>query len=186
MRSVLACTLPLTLALSVSAHAQDQEGQAVRDEPNALDVAMTPLTDLNIAGGEIPELLLAAQESPYSLEGLDDCASITAEVAKFDALLGDDFDLPRDMPGSTSVGAIGQAAVGSFIPFRGLVREVSGAKGRERALSIAVQAGYARRGFLKGAGQAKGCRYPARPATENDIQQIQAERQEVLEEESED
>ena len=45
-----------------------------------------------------------------------------------------------------------------------LIREISGANEQDRRLLLAVQAGFARRAFLKGFGQARGCRYPARAA----------------------
>ena len=46
--------------------------------------------------------------------------------------------------------------------FRGILREVTGAAGNDRALRAAFTAGMARRAFLKGLGQGKGCAYPAR------------------------
>lgn len=184
MRSRFPATMASIFMLAVSVEAQCQ--QAGAGEPDVVDIATTPLDDLNISGDKVDELLLEAQQAPYSLAGLENCSAIIGEVDKFNVLLGDDFDLPRDMPGGPSVGSIGQAAVGSFIPFRGLVREVSGANSRDRALAVAVQAGYARRGFLKGIGQRMGCQYPGRPASENDIAQIEAEREELLEKEGED
>ena len=58
---------------------------------------------------------------------------------------------------------VAKGLVGSIIPFRGLVREVSGAAGDQRKAEAAVRAGLARRAYLKGLGQGKGCKYPARP-----------------------
>jgi hypothetical protein len=171
----------ITLMLAFSFEAQGQQAGSGQSEPSVVDIASTPLTDLNINRDEIPELLLEAQQAPYRLAGLEGCRAIIGEVEKFNLLLGDDFDLPRDMPGGTNMGAIGQAAVGSFIPFRGIIREVSGASARQRALSAALQAGYARRGFLKGIGQRMGCRYPGRPASENDISKLEAEREDLQE-----
>ena len=52
----------------------------------------------------------------------------------------------------------GTALVDSIIPFRGLVREVSGAASSERRVQIATYAGVARRGFLHGMYRARGCR----------------------------
>ncbi len=46
----------------------------------------------------------------------------------------------------------------SLIPFRGLVREVSGAGPAERRLNAAIDAGIARRGFLRGLQRAEGWR----------------------------
>jgi hypothetical protein len=47
--------------------------------------------------------------------------------------------------------------------FRSIVREATGAASNERALQAAFTAGMVRRGFLKGVGLGRGCKYPARP-----------------------
>jgi hypothetical protein len=131
----------------------------------AMDVAKTPMTDLNIRPDEIPKLLLDAQASPYGVAGLTRCSQIAAEVGEFDAVLGQDVDLPAMAGPRVSPGRVAQSVVGSFIPFRGIVRELSGANAQDRALQYAIQSGLARRAFLKGYGEAKGCLYPARSAT---------------------
>ena len=63
-----------------------------------------------------------------------------------------------------SVGGVAQSVVGSFIPFRGIIREISGANKHEDELQDAIVAGMMRRAFLKGMGLKLGCAYPARPA----------------------
>jgi hypothetical protein len=63
-----------------------------------------------------------------------------------------------------SWGRVATSAVGSFIPFRSVLRELSGAADHQRAFQAAIYAGAVRRGFLKGLGQQQGCAYPARPA----------------------
>lgn len=129
----------------------------------AVDVATTPVTDLNLRKADIPALLISAQEKPYDMAGLTRCSRIAAAVGELDAVLGDDIDMPRaDRKGGPNAGKLAQWAVGSFIPFRGAIREISGANAQERRVQIAIQAGMARRAFLKGAGEARGCRYPAR------------------------
>jgi hypothetical protein len=52
----------------------------------------------------------------------------------------------------------GQAVVNSLIPFRGLVREVSGAGPAQRRLNAALDAGYARRGYLRGIYVTRKCK----------------------------
>jgi hypothetical protein len=131
----------------------------------ARDVAATPVTDLNLSKGEIPPVLTNAIQQAYGLRGLSNCQEFAAAIGELDAVLGDDVDLPQTGERRTSGGRLAQSVVGSFIPFRGLIREVSGASNRDRELQSAVLAGVARRAFLKGAGQARGCRYPARSAT---------------------
>lgn len=141
----------------------------------AKDVALTPLSDLNLKKGEIPEILLDAQDDPYDLTGLTRCPQIAAELGELNAVLGDDLDVAVAKRGGVQAGRAAQAALGSFIPFRGLIREVSGANAQDRKIQAAIVAGSARRGFLKGVGQQRGCRYPARSATPAVVAQAEAE-----------
>ncbi|WP_232332962.1 hypothetical protein [Novosphingobium aquimarinum] len=145
--------------------AQDQNARVTDRDPNAMDIAKTPISDLNISKDPIPAMLVAAQERPYSLAGLSKCSNLSKEVRQLDAILGPDIDLPEEERKRISAGRVGKWVVSSFIPFRGLIREVSGANDHERKFRAAIQAGLARRGYLKGVGGAKGCKYPASPAT---------------------
>ncbi|QKG70626.1 hypothetical protein [Erythrobacter mangrovi] len=153
-----------------------QQAPVTEAEPDAEDVVSTPLTDLNLKKGEIPELLQHAVDQPYDLNGLSGCRALIAEVGRLDALLGDDYDLSAGSKGRLTAGDVGKFAVGSLIPFRSLIREVSGASSEQRKLQNAIRAGMARRGFLKGVGHARGCAWPARPANEADVRRIEAER----------
>lgn len=169
MRATVIVFCPLLLLASAPAMARDQDQQpdkpVTERSPNMGDAVTTPVSDLNLKKGEIPPLLIAAQERPYHLGGIDRCNQITAAIREFDVLLGDDIDLPQDDGQRVTAGRVAQAAVGAFIPFRGLIREISGANTHERRMQAAIEAGIARRAFLKGYGQARGCRYPARAAT---------------------
>lgn len=143
---------------------QDDKPITSRD-PDAVDVAKTPMTDLNVGrDGEIPPLLIKATAEPYSLGGLGKCRQIAGAIQQLDEVLGPDIDLPAAERDRISAGRVGKWVVASFIPFRGLIREVSGANAQDRKVNAAIQAGLTRRGFLKGVGAAKGCRYPASPA----------------------
>lgn len=142
----------------------DAETPVTESDVSAGDVATTPLSDLNLKKGEIPVLLIAAQDRPYDLTGMTRCSGLTSAVSNLDVILGEDIDI-TDPDGSTSAGKVAQSAVGSLIPFRGLIREVSGANSQDRKLQLAIRAGMARRAFLKGVGLQRGCAYPARPAT---------------------
>lgn len=137
--------------------------QAQPDRPDVGDVAMTPLNDLGIANKDIPEILLRAVLGPYEMEHMHTCNSMTSEILKLDDVLGDDYDAYAEGKGGFDVGRAAQGLVGSFIPFRGVVREVSGAAGKDREMAAAITAGMVRRGFLKGVGQERGCEIPARP-----------------------
>lgn len=165
MRKV--CLMAATVgALALGpAHARQPERPITDTDPDVMDVAKTPTTDLNITRDEIPPELIAAVQNPYDLTGLSKCKELVAAVEELDAILGPDFDLPQEARERVSAGRLAKWVVSSFIPFRGLIRELSGANAQERAVHAAIQAGLARRGFLKGVGAARRCRYPASPAT---------------------
>ena len=80
-------------------------------------------------------------------------------------MLGADLDIATGERRDITIGKVAKSAVGSFIPFRGLIREVSGAADHQRDFEEAIFAGAVRRGYLKGLGEARECPYPARPAT---------------------
>lgn len=172
-----ALPLAITLALSCAPAMAAQDKPITEDSPDAMDVAKTPVTDLNIDKQEIPQLLIAAQREPYSLGGLGRCSQLIAAVEQLDDLLGADIDLPQEERDRINAGRVAKTVVGSLIPFRGLIREVSGANEHDRKVRAAIQAGLARRGFLKGVGQSRGCRYPARPATRAEAAAYMAQRQ---------
>jgi hypothetical protein len=133
-------------------------------EPDAKEVAKTPLRDLNIDGRDIPEVLKAAARDPYATEGMGKCDALVSAIADLDMVLGADYDIAEDNGQKRiSEGRIAQGFVGSIIPFRGLVREATGAASADRALNAAYTAGMVRRSFLKGWGLGRGCAYPARP-----------------------
>lgn len=168
---VLACLALPAAGLAQEAKPADSKTEAkepakpVTDrDPSLGDAVATPASDLNLKKDEIPPLLLAAQDQPYTMSGLRRCSDIAAAIDQLDAVLGPDIDLPASARSGVTAGRVAQAAIGSFIPFRGLIRELSGANEQERKIQAAVQAGFARRAFLKGAGQVRGCRYPARSA----------------------
>jgi hypothetical protein len=50
--------------------------------------------------------------------------------------------------------------VNTLIPFRGLIREISGAAPAQRRLNAAIDAGFARRGYLRGVLRTRGCKTP--------------------------
>lgn len=159
-------SLAIVAALaSAPAMAGEPEKPVTQKDVTAGDVAATPVTDLNLRKGEIPAVLTAAVEQPYTLAGLSTCPQLASAIGELDAVLGDDLDTPKEGERRTTPGRLAQSVVGSFIPFRGIIREVSGANSKQRELQNAIQAGVARRSFLKGYGQARGCRYPARSVT---------------------
>lgn len=167
LRICASLSTALVLGLPALAAAQDSENKPenMRDNaPNAVEVIATPIRDLNIDSKDIPEVLLVSLEKPYDDTGLANCSIIATRIAELDAALGDDIDIESDETDRLSTGRIARSIVGGFIPFRGILREVTGAAESQRDLQAAIFAGAVRRGYLKGLGQQRGCAYPARPA----------------------
>lgn len=133
------------------------------DKEDVKDVAETPLEDVGLSKEEIAEILVTAAQDPYASKQLKTCNAIVAEIAELDTVLGEDYDIAGEEDTGIDPKGAAKSVVGSIIPFRGLVREVSGAAGDERKARAAVVAGMVRRGYLKGLGQSRGCKYPARP-----------------------
>lgn len=167
------------IALSVPATAMAQTAVAPKNV-TAEDVVTKPLSDMNLKKEEIPPILIAARDRPYSLAGLKSCAAVQSEVGKLNAVLGDDIDVMEEQSRGdkrgNSVGSIAKSIVGSLIPFGGVIREISGANANERQWQQAIYGGTARRAYLKGYGQQRGCRYPARAASPADIAMLQKTR----------
>ncbi|WP_156874116.1 hypothetical protein [Sphingorhabdus lutea] len=125
---------------------------------DAVDAATQPLNDLNLRNKEIPLILLSIGDQPYSAEGLDDCASLYDQIALLDNVLGPDADADSKKTGTINKALkVGGNVLGGFIPFRGVVRQISGANAHRAKMEDAVYAGVTRRSFLKGVAYAKNC-----------------------------
>lgn len=176
---LLAAGLAL-VALPPLAHAQDKQRPMTDQTVTAKDVAATPIDDLNLRSRKVPEVLISAEEAPYSLAGLRGCAQLSRAIRDLDAVLGDDIDVAQAKGQKLDMGRLAKSAVSSFIPFEGVIKEISGASAHERAVQTAIYAGSVRRAFLKGLGQARGCPYPARAATKRDVAMVIGQRDKAL------
>ena len=109
-----------------------------------------PMRDLSLIRDQAPAPLQAAVLTPYAFDGAQDCVGLAAEVAVLDGVLGPDVDaLPAG--GKMADGLMANLIGGAFgLPYRGVVRAITGAAHRERAMKAAILAGMVRRGFLKG------------------------------------
>ncbi|MEO0500910.1 MAG: hypothetical protein AAF205_10190 [Pseudomonadota bacterium] len=129
----------------------------------ARDAAQQPLNDVGAVKVKIEPILIEHRDDPYALPDPRTCTAFSQEIAEIDAALGPDFDEPSDEPGKdkkrrdTALRLAGKAGASLLIPFRGVVREVSGAAKREREYQAAIIAGVARRSYLKGRAIQKGC-----------------------------
>jgi len=173
-----ACRLAFALFTCTAATSALAQTVVAPENVKAGDVVAKPLDDLNLRKDEIPPILIAAREDTYGLNGVRTCPALAGEIGRLDAVLGPDIDVvsdkTRDEKRGNTVGTVAKSVIGSFIPFGGVIREVTGAAGRERQSQVALYAGASRRAFLKGYGQARGCRYPARAATPAQAAAIQA------------
>ncbi|MEQ5786491.1 hypothetical protein J3454_01145 [Erythrobacter sp. NFXS35] len=164
--------LGLVLGVGATALLAAPLAAQVMPEPDATEVAKTPLRDLNIDARDIPEPLQIAVRDPYESARMTDCNAIVADIAALDRVLGADYDIAEDDGNDRfSEGRIARGVVGSFMPFRGIVREVTGAASNDRLLRAAYTAGMVRRAFLKGLGMGRGCAYPARPKPVTETEQ---------------
>lgn len=138
------------------------------------DAALQPLEDLNLRQDAIPPVLIEALANPYSQNGMETCMAIALQVRRLNEALGPDQDEPpppRAGLSQQAVEALADAAVeavrdetSDFIPLRGWVRQLSGAERHSRRIQAAIQAGRARRAFLKGVGMRQNCAPPAAPS----------------------
>jgi hypothetical protein len=127
-----------------------------------------PFRDTSWMRENPPEVLIRAAEAPYALESGSDCGVLLGEIVELDAVLGPDVDVSDGHRDESSTDALGliSGAIGGVVglPYRSLVRRLSGADRRARVLRGAIFAGMVRRAFLKGAAQAADCATPAEPS----------------------
>jgi len=116
---------------------------------------------LGLTGGDIPPLLKAVQTDPYRMPAQPGCPGVHDEIAALDNLLGPDVDTP--VKDKTTGGDV----IRGLVPYGGVVRFLTGAGSKDKALRQAVLAGYARRGFLRGLGAGLSCAPPTAEAAPN-------------------
>ena len=127
----------------------------------SVEIGTQPVRDVGVMKREIPPILVKARQDPYSLKGLRTCKQLAGEIADLNAVLGPDYVVGNEVKENRAgklAEAGGKTVVNTIIPFRGLVRELTGAAPADRRLNAALDAGYARRGFLRGVHAKQGCR----------------------------
>lgn len=136
----------------------------VGDKNSFGEVMLTPLGDINLRKQRIPEKLTNLR-SPYQRLPVTNCDTILTEIITYDDILGPDLDSARfesqesrnkRQTRETTLD-VAEAGVGSFIPFRGLVRAATGATKHENNIRQAYRKGVARRGYLRGLYDARSC-----------------------------
>jgi hypothetical protein len=137
---------------------------------NITHAVEAPLHDLNITRQTIPAVLLLAMADPYARIDGASCEDLDGRIAELDAALGPDFDEPgttedpsiRGKAGTTAL-ALVHGAAETLLPYNTFVGTLSGAQRRDALVLKAIDAGGARRAYLKGLGEAHGCPPPAAP-----------------------
>lgn len=148
------------------------ERAIVQTQDGLGEAALSPLEDVNLKRAKIPEKFKQIK-NPYLVAVETPCETIAEEVLELDALLGRDWDIPPpDKKGLSDRAADGASTAfldtvasgaSGLIPYRGIVRTLTGANSHATKVRKAYERGSHRRTFLKGIGLAKGCEYPAAP-----------------------
>lgn len=158
---------------SLSANVGSAASSTVEQTRGGLgEAAMAPLEDFNLRRDEIPPVL-AGMTSPYDLPQDITCDEIVTRLAELNSVLGPDWDTPEpderlrteklaDEAADAALGAV-ESGVTGWIPYRGLLREATGAAAHMRKYNQAFKIGAQQRTYLKGIGLAKACDLPARP-----------------------
>jgi len=175
MTTLLAMALAGGFAQQAAAQRAGNAAQAAEEEkPDAMEgtardagkIVSQPARDLGIAKTKVPPLLEEASKAPYSVVDVKTCRQISNAIIALNIDLGPDYEVVTDPKKENQPGrfakAGGRALVNSLIPFRALVREATGAGPAQRRLDEAIEAGMARRGFLRGMHYARGCKTPVK------------------------
>ena len=146
-----AAMLGLALTLAAAPALAGPPGSA-----SLVGAATQPLRDLNLVRTKVAEPLQEARQAPYDISDLGTCETLGAEIAELDAVLGPDVDAEAQKnPGMVKTLAASAVSGAVKLPFRGVVRRLTGAEARDRAREQSVMAGMARRAFLKGVALAR-------------------------------
>ncbi len=140
---------------------EPDESWTTEARKKSVEIGTQPVRDVGVMKREIPPILIKAQQDPYSLKGLKTCKALAAEVSDLNVVLGADYRVGNEIKENRAgklAEAGGKSVVNAIIPFRGIVRELTGAAPADRRMNAAVDAGLARRGFLRGVHARQGCK----------------------------
>ncbi len=131
------------------------------------DALAAPLRDLNLFRKTAPPVLVEAAKAPYRAPETVDCAVLEEEIRRLDVALGPDVDMPSaaaeslrargtQLVSNAAMDAVEDLTTG-WIPYRSVVRQITGASRHSKRLEEAVHAGAIRRAFLKGMRHRERC-----------------------------
>jgi hypothetical protein len=119
-------------------------------------------TGTGLSGADVPQVLKDIKADPYKAPAAPACKSVPAEIQQISDLIGPDLD--ADAGGKDkSLVSRGEGVARSLVPYRGVVRFVTGANKKDDELRDAIMAGVARRGFLRGVELDLKCNQPDPP-----------------------
>ncbi len=135
-----------------------QAQMASRTAAGVAKAATTPVEDFGLKRDAIPPAIVAAVSSRYIPPR--SCPEARALISGLDAILGFDIDYvdteidtmweKGTRAASNLIVDAARDQVTGLIPFRGVVRKLSGAEANKKAMTKALEVGRARRSFLKG------------------------------------
>jgi hypothetical protein len=169
------CATQTRAPRDVAARSGVAVGDTVNQTANGVGGAVqAPLRDFNLMHEAIPESLVRAQVNAYDTNGTDTCEALLIAIGDLDMALGPDLDTPSEdrhqdaygkgasFAAQAALDAVKDTAEG-VIPMKSWVRRLSGAERADKRARLAIQAGTARRSFLKGLGVMHNCAWPAAP-----------------------
>src|SRR3546814_119368 len=168
MRNILPLALlSIALGAAPALAAQDSKVQTTSqaNRESLPSAAQAPLRDLNVVRTNIPEILVQAMADPYARPKSSKCRELAGLIRPLDDALGADIDKPPtaeeqrmiDRSRGFALGAVASVA-SDAIPFRGIVRSLSGAAKHDQYVQSAILAGSVGRAYRKGLGEARGCK----------------------------
>jgi hypothetical protein len=126
-------------------------GLSMNGLPAQAQVKAGSESGLGLTGADVPQLLKDIKADPYKAPVAPACDTVPAEILAIGDLLGPDLDTPPEPVDKTrNLTSKGADVARGLVPYGGVVRFVTGANKKDKALREAVLAGYARRGFLRG------------------------------------
>jgi hypothetical protein len=163
MRISTTAAVLLASVLASEAAIADPVASAPQSKPveKVTTVIKQPFSDLNLVKPKIAPVLVRAKQAPYARPS-GDCQVLNTEIEQLDLVLGPDVDASVQKASLSKKMTDGgfnlaRGAASSVIPYRGIVRQVTGAEKRSHDANDALLAGMVRRAYLKGYGEVLGC-----------------------------
>lgn len=163
LAALVGCAGAMLLAAPALAEEQKARTSDEASQANLQGALLAPLRDVNLMRDKVPQALNGAKEAPYLDPQKASCAELAAMIAPLDKALGPDRGdgAKAPKPGTSNMvfGAMADVTR-DVIPFRGVVRRITGAARHDQSVREAREAGQLRRAYLKGFASANGCYGP--------------------------